>query len=157
MSLIPTKVPSKMDQLLSDALLFPPPPSTKPDTELEDDGKKKDPLASKVWRMYTKAKDTLPNGSRMENLTWRMMAMTLTKKKLAEEAAAKEAAAEQEKASMDTDPPAPPSADNTTALLSSSAPLYSMDNMYNDTNVLVTGMRTSDHHVPRYTVSLDIH
>jgi hypothetical protein len=41
--------------------------------------KKKDPLSSQVWRMYTKAKDNLPNGSRLENLTWRMMAMTLKK------------------------------------------------------------------------------
>ena len=41
--------------------------------------KKKDPLASQVWRMYSKAKDNLPNGSRLENLTWRMMAMTLKK------------------------------------------------------------------------------
>ncbi|KAG2204439.1 hypothetical protein INT47_005230 [Mucor saturninus] len=153
MSLIPNKVPSKMDQLLSDALLFPPP---KPDTEL-DDGKKKDPLASKVWRMYTKAKDTLPNGSRMENLTWRMMAMTLTKKKLAEKAA--EEAAEQSnkisKDAMDIEHTTPPSADDTTTLLSSSAPPYSMDNMYKDSNVLVSGMRASDHHqlshVPRYT------
>ena len=36
--------------------------------------------------MYTKAKDSLPNAQRLENLTWRMMAMTL-KKKLASEAA----------------------------------------------------------------------
>lgn len=42
-----------------------------------DNAKKKDPLSSQVWRMYTKAKDNLPNGSRLENLTWRMMAMTL--------------------------------------------------------------------------------
>jgi hypothetical protein len=151
MSLIPnttTKIPSKMDQLLSDSLLFPP---RKPDTEPED-GKKKDPLASKVWRMYTKAKDTLPNGSRMENLTWRMMAMTLTKKKLAEEAA--EQAAKASKDPMDIDHTTPPSADDTTTLLSSSAPPYSMENMYKDSNVLVSGsIRASDHHVPRYTVS----
>lgn len=41
--------------------------------------RKKDPLSTQVWRMYTKAKDNLPNGSRLENLTWRMMAMTLKK------------------------------------------------------------------------------
>ncbi|CAO3702275.1 unnamed protein product [Rhizopus stolonifer] len=46
---------------------------------------KEDPLSTQVWRMYTKAKDSLPNGSRMENLTWRMMAMTLTKEKKKEE------------------------------------------------------------------------
>ncbi|KAF7723232.1 hypothetical protein EC973_002170 [Apophysomyces ossiformis] len=43
-----------------------------------------DPLESQIWRMYTNAKDTLPNGSRLENLTWRLMAMTLTKKKPSE-------------------------------------------------------------------------
>ncbi|KAL1924195.1 uncharacterized protein VTP21DRAFT_7230 [Calcarisporiella thermophila] len=42
---------------------------------------KKDPLAAQIWRLYTKAKDSLPNGSRLENLTWRMMAMTLSKKR----------------------------------------------------------------------------
>ncbi|KAF8934809.1 hypothetical protein BGZ58_005445 [Dissophora ornata] len=41
---------------------------------------KEDPLAAQVWRLYTKAKDSLPNGKRLENLTWRMMAMTLHKK-----------------------------------------------------------------------------
>lgn len=46
-----------------------------------------DPLATQVWRLYTKAKDTLPNGTRLENLTWRMMAMTLKKKKSIDAAA----------------------------------------------------------------------
>ncbi|KAI9300525.1 hypothetical protein BJ944DRAFT_24147 [Cunninghamella echinulata] len=49
----------------------------------EEDKQKEDPLAAQVWRLYTKAKDTLPNGARLENLTWRMMAMTLNKKKAA--------------------------------------------------------------------------
>jgi hypothetical protein len=60
------------------------------DSDTDDSDKnpvKKDPLASQVWRMYTKAKDNLPNGSRLENLTWRMMAMTLKKKERAEAAA----------------------------------------------------------------------
>ncbi|KAI9266778.1 hypothetical protein BDA99DRAFT_33382 [Phascolomyces articulosus] len=56
-----------------------------------DDSQKKDPLATKVWRMYTKAKDTLPNGARMENLTWRMMAMTLKQKNAEAEKAATDA------------------------------------------------------------------
>ncbi|KAI9363244.1 hypothetical protein BD770DRAFT_469899 [Pilaira anomala] len=47
-----------------------------------------DPLATQVWRLYTKAKDTLPNGTRLENLTWRMMAMTLKKKKSIDAASA---------------------------------------------------------------------
>ncbi|KAI9248463.1 hypothetical protein EDC94DRAFT_624910 [Helicostylum pulchrum] len=167
-----TKVPTKMDQLLSDSLLFPPPPPPPPSPPAttaakELDVNKKDPLASKVWRMYTKAKDTLPNGSRMENLTWRMMAMTLTKKKLQEEAAA---AAKQKQDAMEIDqnvfhPTTPPAADDTTALLSSSAPPYTMLEFFKENqaqkqplNALVSGsMRafgpttTTDHHVPRYT------
>lgn len=56
------------------------------DDPLEGDGDpdemaKKDPLATQVWKMYAKQRSTLPNGARMENLTWRMMAMTLRKKK----------------------------------------------------------------------------
>ncbi|KAF7793824.1 hypothetical protein EIP86_004945 [Pleurotus ostreatoroseus] len=42
---------------------------------------KQDPLATQVWKMYAKTKATLPNGQRMENLTWRMMALALKKKK----------------------------------------------------------------------------
>ncbi|KAI8382315.1 hypothetical protein BD560DRAFT_346607 [Blakeslea trispora] len=85
------KLPTIVNQLLSDSL-FPdqqriPTESVRADNDdsSSTEEEKKDPLASKVWRMYTKAKDSLPNGSRMENLTWRMMAMTLTKKKIAEE------------------------------------------------------------------------
>jgi GATA-binding protein len=40
---------------------------------------KKDPLAAQVWKAYAKAKGGLLNGPRMENLTWRMMHMTLKK------------------------------------------------------------------------------
>ncbi|KAI7847706.1 hypothetical protein BDC45DRAFT_472205 [Circinella umbellata] len=64
--------------ILSDSL-FPAPP------QKEHEKKKEDPLGSQVWRLYTKAKDTLPNGSRLENLTWRMMAMNLRKKQLEEQ------------------------------------------------------------------------
>ncbi|WVQ80627.1 hypothetical protein IAT38_002732 [Cryptococcus sp. DSM 104549] len=55
---------------------------------------RKDPLATQVWKAYARARDTLPNGTRMENLTWRMMHLTL-KKKEAEEAAAAAAAAKE--------------------------------------------------------------
>lgn len=79
---------------------------------------KPDPLATQVWRLYTKAKDTLPNGSRLENLTWRMMAMTLNKKKEKEEESS------------------PPQPDDTVGLLSSSAP--PSNNHFNQ-NVLVYG------------------
>jgi GATA-binding protein, other eukaryote len=42
---------------------------------------KEDPLAAQVWRMYTRTKANLPHAQRMENLTWRMMALALRKKK----------------------------------------------------------------------------
>lgn len=54
-----------------------------------DEMTKKDPLATQVWKMYAKQRSQLPNGARMENLTWRMMAMTLRKKKEHEAAEAK--------------------------------------------------------------------
>jgi GATA-binding protein len=38
---------------------------------------RKDPLAIQVWRLYSKSKKRLPNRERMENLTWRMMAISL--------------------------------------------------------------------------------
>ncbi|KAK4056708.1 Sodium- and chloride-dependent GABA transporter 1 [Microbotryomycetes sp. JL221] len=51
----------------------------------DDDGSdgfnSKDPIAAQVWRMFNKAKNTLPNGARMENLTWRMMSMSLKKRR----------------------------------------------------------------------------
>lgn len=58
-----------------------------------DEMAKKDPLATQVWKMYAKQKATLANGARMENLTWRMMAMTLRKKKEQEKLEAAAAAA----------------------------------------------------------------
>jgi len=42
---------------------------------------KDDPLATKVWKMYARTKANLPHAQRMENLTWRMMALALKKKK----------------------------------------------------------------------------
>ncbi|KAG5652351.1 hypothetical protein H0H81_005328 [Sphagnurus paluster] len=52
---------------------------------------KEDPLATQVWKMYARTKATLPNAQRMENLTWRMMALALKKKKEEDdEAAARE-------------------------------------------------------------------
>jgi GATA-binding protein len=40
---------------------------------------KNDPLATQIWKLYSKAKTQLPNAERMENLTWRMMAMSMRK------------------------------------------------------------------------------
>jgi len=42
--------------------------------------RKEDPLATQVWRFFSKTKQSLPNQDRMENLTWRMMHMNLRKK-----------------------------------------------------------------------------
>lgn len=47
---------------------------------------KDDPLATQVWKMYARQKATLPHAQRMENLTWRMMALALKKRKEDEEA-----------------------------------------------------------------------
>lgn len=56
-----------------------------------EDAAKKDPLATQVWKAYARAREALPNGHRMENLTWRMMHLTLKKQEeLAAAAAAKE-------------------------------------------------------------------
>jgi GATA-binding protein len=43
---------------------------------------KKDPLATQIWKLYSKNKSQLPNAERMENLTWRMMSMNLRRKEL---------------------------------------------------------------------------
>ena len=57
---------------------------------------REDPLATQVWKMYARQKATLPHAQRMENLTWRMMALALKKKKEDEE---KEKVREKEKGS----------------------------------------------------------
>lgn len=46
---------------------------------------KEDPLALQVWKMYARNKVALPHAKRMENLTWRMMYLGLTKKREEEE------------------------------------------------------------------------
>lgn len=58
------------------------------DEELEnpDEMQRKDPLATQIWRLYSKTKKQLPNQERMENLTWRMMAMSLRKRRQEEAA-----------------------------------------------------------------------
>ena len=40
----------------------------------------KDPLAASMWRLYRSSATFLPESVRMENMTWRMMAMTLKRK-----------------------------------------------------------------------------
>lgn len=48
--------------------------------ETPEEMQRKDPLAAQIWRLYTRTKTQLPNQERMENLTWRMMAMSLKRK-----------------------------------------------------------------------------
>lgn len=54
--------------------------ATNADLAHPDEMQKRDPLATKVWKLYSKTKTQLPNHERMENLTWRMMAMNLKRK-----------------------------------------------------------------------------
>lgn len=42
----------------------------------------KDPLGTQIWRLYSRTKSQLPNQERMENLSWRMMAMNLKRREL---------------------------------------------------------------------------
>ncbi len=44
-----------------------------------DEMAKRDPLATQIWKAYARGRDVLPNGQRMENLTWRMMHLTMKK------------------------------------------------------------------------------
>ena len=57
-------------------------PNVGDEVETPEEMQKKDPLATQVWKLYSKAKTQLPNAERMENLTWRMMAMNLRKMEL---------------------------------------------------------------------------
>lgn len=40
-----------------------------------------DPLGTQIWRLYSRTKSQLPNQERMENLTWRMMAVNLRRER----------------------------------------------------------------------------
>jgi len=42
-----------------------------------EEAQEKDPLGIQIWKLYAKAKSSLPNAVRMENLTWRMVAMNI--------------------------------------------------------------------------------
>lgn len=50
------------------------------DDETPEQLQKKDPLGTQIWKLYSRTKTRLPNQERMENLTWRMMAMNLRKR-----------------------------------------------------------------------------
>lgn len=55
-------------------------------TQTPDEMQRQDPIAMQVWRYFADTKRRLPNQDRMENLTWRMMHLTLRKRRQAEEA-----------------------------------------------------------------------
>ncbi|CAG8454718.1 5047_t:CDS:2 [Dentiscutata erythropus] len=66
----------KYRDILFENVDFPPKKSRCADNKNKDDDlddSKKDPLGTSNWRLYTKAKDALPNGIRLENISWRMM------------------------------------------------------------------------------------
>lgn len=67
--------------LLDDAI-FPSHTADNEDNNSPDLMKEKDPLSMQIWRLYTRTKAQLPNQERMENLTWRMMAMNLKRKEM---------------------------------------------------------------------------
>lgn len=53
-----------------------------PNLDSPEEMQKNDPLGTQIWRLYSKAKTQLPNAERMENLTWRMMAMNMRRAEL---------------------------------------------------------------------------
>ena len=72
-----------------------------PDLDIDPDRlAKEDPLATQVWRMYAKKKATLPHAQRVENITWRMMALALKKRKEDEEFKATKGPAKEEEAPL---------------------------------------------------------
>ncbi|KAJ3027667.1 UNVERIFIED_CONTAM: putative electron transfer flavoprotein subunit [Siphonaria sp. JEL0065] len=58
-------------------------------SKLKGFASEEDPAATEgIWRLCTKAKTALPSGDRLENLSWRLLHMSLRKKKEKEEEAA---------------------------------------------------------------------
>ena len=45
-----------------------------------DEMQRRDPLGTQIWKLYSKTRSQLPNQERLENLSWRMMAMNLKRK-----------------------------------------------------------------------------
>ena len=79
-----------------------------PDHLSPEEAAKKDPLATQIWKAYAQGRETLPNGARMENLTWRMMHLTLRKQEeLAAQQAIKEEEAADELKALRTEVPLP--------------------------------------------------
>ncbi|KAF2464891.1 uncharacterized protein BDR25DRAFT_93726 [Lindgomyces ingoldianus] len=53
-----------------------------PSLDSPEEMQRNDPLATRIWKLYSKVKTQLPNAERMENLTWRMMAMSMRRAEL---------------------------------------------------------------------------
>jgi hypothetical protein len=53
-----------------------------PSAESPEEMQKNDPLGTQIWKLYSRAKTQLPNAERMENLTWRLMAMNMRRAEL---------------------------------------------------------------------------
>ncbi|GKT62342.1 nitrogen regulatory protein area [Colletotrichum tofieldiae] len=79
--------PSAQDEFLKNSDFPPFQKATMDSHQSPEDMQKEDPLATQVWKFFSKTKHMLPNQQRMENLTWRMMAFNLRKKQQEEEKA----------------------------------------------------------------------
>lgn len=72
---------ARNESLLRDAVFPEWKDDTSPsDVENPEEMQKKDPLGTQIWKLYSRTKSRLPNQERMENLTWRMMAMNLRRR-----------------------------------------------------------------------------
>ncbi|CAG8507224.1 2913_t:CDS:2 [Cetraspora pellucida] len=153
----------KFGHILLEQALFPPKKSCCVDNnEDKDDDSKKDPLGASVWRLYTKAKDALPNGIRAENITWRMMYLALKKKKNSEQTLIKHE-------SFDNDPPHMSVSTNNSSMLddvfssnirqSKNSVTSSKTSIINDTSVQEKNrncLKDADNHVETTLLSLDM-
>lgn len=98
----PPLSPSLTSTFTSPRLSGSPDLQASPDPEIDPELlAREDPLATQVWRLYARAKVSLPHAQRMENLTWRMMALALKKQKEEEINAAAAAAATQAASDID--------------------------------------------------------
>lgn len=70
--------------MLEEAAMFPGfgNDASSPSAESPEQMQKNDPLGTQIWKLYSRAKTQLPNAERMENLTWRMMAMNMRRAEL---------------------------------------------------------------------------
>lgn len=54
--------------------------ATRSDWDHPDEMQKNDPLGTHMWKIVSKVKTQIANSERMENMTWRLMAMSLKRK-----------------------------------------------------------------------------